>query len=53
MTKYVGTLMWMAPEVMLGQPYDFSADMYSYGMVLYEIASRRLPFPGFNRHQVR
>ncbi|CEO98510.1 MAPKKK6 [Plasmodiophora brassicae] len=39
-----GTAEWMAPEVMEGAPYNQSVDVYSYGIVLSELLSRRLPF---------
>eukprot|EP01087_Luapelamoeba_hula_P001303 TRINITY_DN1104_c1_g1_i1.p1 TRINITY_DN1104_c1_g1~~TRINITY_DN1104_c1_g1_i1.p1 ORF type:complete len:454 (-),score=85.36 TRINITY_DN1104_c1_g1_i1:339-1700(-) len=41
----VGTNEWMAPEVALQDPYDKSADVFSYGMVLYEIITRKKPPP--------
>eukprot|EP00013_Stygamoeba_regulata_P007914 CAMPEP_0177679868 /NCGR_PEP_ID=MMETSP0447-20121125/29851_1 /TAXON_ID=0 /ORGANISM="Stygamoeba regulata, Strain BSH-02190019" /LENGTH=452 /DNA_ID=CAMNT_0019189125 /DNA_START=427 /DNA_END=1785 /DNA_ORIENTATION=- len=34
-----GTPMWMAPEVMLNQPYDFKADVFSFGMLVYHMLS--------------
>ncbi|KAL6074281.1 putative serine/threonine-protein kinase PBL7 [Balamuthia mandrillaris] len=39
----VGTHEWMAPEVAMQQPYDKSADVFSYGMVLWELITRRKP----------
>jgi len=41
----VGTNEWMAPEVALQDPYDKSADVFSYGMVLYELLTRKKPPP--------
>jgi len=35
-----GTNDWMAPEVMLGHPYDYKADIFSFGMILVEILTR-------------
>lgn len=35
MTANVGTVQWMAPEVLLGKSYAESADIYSLGMVNY------------------
>ena len=37
MTANVGTVQWMAPEVLLGSHYDQSADIYSLGMVCFII----------------
>lgn len=34
-----GTYRYMAPEVLLQRPYSLSADVYSYGMVLWQILS--------------
>jgi len=39
----VGTNEWMAPEVMLGLEYDNKCDVFSYGMVLYELITRDKP----------
>ena len=34
----------MAPEVMLGTKYDTKADVYSFGILLWEVAARLIPF---------
>jgi hypothetical protein len=41
-----GTTQWMAPEVMEGRPYDETADVFSFGVNLWELASRRIPWEG-------
>ena len=43
-TGNVGTVHWTAPEVLNCARYHFSADVYSLGMVIYEIISRSIPF---------
>ncbi|POM74232.1 TKL protein kinase [Phytophthora palmivora] len=44
MTAGVGTSLWMAPEVMLGEKYDVKADMFSFGVVLSELDVHTLPY---------
>ncbi|OWZ03944.1 TKL protein kinase [Phytophthora megakarya] len=44
MTAGVGTSLWMAPEVMLGERYDDKADVFSFGVVLSELDVHTLPY---------
>mmetsp|Transcript_102067 Transcript_102067/g.304621 ORF Transcript_102067/g.304621 Transcript_102067/m.304621 type:complete len:301 (-) Transcript_102067:152-1054(-) len=44
MTIAAGTCHWMAPEVFIGTSYDEKVDVYSYGMILFEIVCREIPF---------
>jgi len=37
MTSNVGFLVFMAPEVYRGENYSFAADVYSFGILLYEL----------------
>jgi len=41
-----GTLPYMAPEIFRGEPADYRSDLWGLGVVLYELASGRLPFEG-------
>lgn len=41
-----GTLGYVAPEVILKQPYDFKCDVWSLGCVMYALLSGELPFEG-------
>src|SRR3984893_18161638 len=41
-----GTLPYMAPEILRGDPADYRSDLWALGVVLYESASGRLPFEG-------
>jgi tetratricopeptide (TPR) repeat protein/tRNA A-37 threonylcarbamoyl transferase component Bud32 len=42
----VGTLAYVAPEVVLGKGADPRSDLYSFGAVLYEALSGKPPFQG-------
>ncbi len=41
-----GTLHALAPEVLSGEPAGIQSDIWSLGIVLYEIATGKLPFKG-------
>nr|XP_031845882.1 serine/threonine-protein kinase Nek5-like [Nomia melanderi] len=41
-----GSFYYMAPEMFEGRCYDFKCDIWSMGVVLYEMATKRHPFPG-------
>jgi serine/threonine protein kinase len=49
MSGETGSLRYMAPEVADCLPYNFSADVYSFGIILWELNSMKKPFDGLNR----
>jgi len=44
--KLVGTLAFMSPEALLGQPIDRRADIFSLGATFYELVDGNWPFEG-------
>uniref|UniRef100_A0A804RAG8 Protein kinase domain-containing protein n=2 Tax=Zea mays TaxID=4577 RepID=A0A804RAG8_MAIZE len=47
-----GSPLYMAPEVMQAQKYDAKADLWSVGVILYQLVTGRPPFNGGNQIQL-
>jgi len=46
MTGGTGSLRYMAPEVADSRPYNHKADVYSFGILLWELLSCKKPYAG-------
>ena len=44
----MATPLYMSPEQCLGQPHDARGDLYSTGVILYEMLTGKLPYEGDN-----
>lgn len=49
LTGNTGSLRYMAPEVALDEPYNFGVDVYSFGIILWQICSLTTPFQGYSQ----
>jgi hypothetical protein len=48
-----GTPLYMAPEVLAGQPATFCSDIYSVGVLLYHLVTGRYPIEGRTLEEIR
>mmetsp|Transcript_14430 Transcript_14430/g.27739 ORF Transcript_14430/g.27739 Transcript_14430/m.27739 type:complete len:580 (+) Transcript_14430:1-1740(+) len=51
LTSKTGSRRYMSPEVALCRTYNRKADVYSFGMLIYEIATLIQPFEGYTMHR--
>jgi serine/threonine-protein kinase len=50
--QILGSPAYLAPEALDGRPLDFRSDVFSAGVMLYQLATGTLPFSGKNPHEV-
>lgn len=53
LTGNTGSIRYMAPEVANKQFYNLSADVYSFGIMLWEIMQMEVPFKSFDSDMIR
>ena len=46
----VGTPYYLSPEIVQSQPYSFSTDVWSMGVILYELTCQKPPFDAPSLH---
>ncbi|KAJ1611117.1 Ser/Thr protein kinase [Cryptosporidium canis] len=48
----VGTHHWMAPEILRGEGFTKSADVYSFGIILWEMLTKKIPHEDLNINHI-
>ena len=51
-TGVTGTVSYAAPEVIVGNQFTESSDVFSYGVTVWEIVSRNIPWDGLTEYQI-
>jgi len=44
--NYVGTVQWVAPEIIEGSQFNEKAEVYSFAIILWELITKSAPYPG-------
>ena len=52
-TQFAGTLIYMAPEIIEEDEYDRKADVYSFGILMYEIVTDLFPYPELQNGEMK
>lgn len=51
--SFVGTGIYMSPELILNDSYDFRVDIWSAGLIIYELNELKFPFKGSTQYQIQ
>lgn len=43
---------WLAPEIQSNKAYTLSSDVFSFGMIMFELLTWQLPWPEYEKVQV-
>lgn len=50
--SFTGTVAWMAPEVIRHEPCSERVDVWSYGVVLWELLTQEVPYKNLETHAI-
>lgn len=46
--EYLGTLKYIAPEILSFEPYSYKVDVYAFSLIMYELLTGKAPFKNIN-----
>jgi serine/threonine protein kinase len=52
LTVVVGTPNYMSPEILMGKKYNSLSDVWSFGVIMYELLCGEVPFKGRNEKEI-
>ena len=53
LSGHLGTCYWMAPEIIVKKRYSTKVDVYSYGIIIWEVCTRKTPYGCMSQQQVQ
>jgi hypothetical protein len=53
LSGHLGTCYWMAPEIIVKKRYSTKVDVYSYGIIMWEVCTRKTPYGCMSQQQVQ
>ena len=53
LSGHLGTCYWMAPEIIVRKRYSTKVDVYSYGIIIWEVCTRKTPYGCMSQQQVQ
>jgi hypothetical protein len=53
LTGHLGTCYWMAPEIIVNKRYSTKVDVYSYGIIIWEVCTRKIPYSSMSQQYIQ
>ena len=53
LSGHLGTCSWMAPEIIVNKRYSTKVDVYSYGIIIWEVCTRKIPYSSMSQQYIQ